>query len=122
MTDESWRFEPISAKSVDIPSFLNIESLPIIKEMFKIFGNNPFIKFHAEDFDQYPVIDSYLDEVESILKTVRRNNTTDVPQDANVISRHLIYRIKRGDDDSLILKVRIALTVTKTISRNDENG
>ena len=42
------------------------------------------------------------------MKTVRKVPIEKVPKNSNVIASHVIYKVKKNDDLSLIMKARIA--------------
>lgn len=75
--------------------------------MSKHFGNNSFMKFHAQGLEQYPLHNAYKKEEESFLKTVRRLHLSQVPCNRNIVSSRVLYTLKT-DDESFMLKARIA--------------
>ena len=72
------------------------------------FGNKPFIKDHAQCFEQYPLVNAYKLEEEIFLKTVGPVSNDKILPGSNVISSHTLYKVKQNDDGSLKLKARIA--------------
>lgn len=66
------------------------------------------MKYQAQGFDQFPMINAYQIEEENFLKTVKIVPISDVPDGANVIGSHVLYKVKKNDDESLKLKSRIA--------------
>lgn len=71
-------------------------------------GNRPFMLHHAQVFDQFAVVNAYVTEEAKFLQNVKRIPRSSLPKNANVVSSHTVYRIKMEDDDSLLLKARIA--------------
>ena len=79
-----------------------------LNRMFQFFGNKPFLKFQAQGFEQYILSAAYKKEEESFLKTVKIIPKESLPQDANIIRSHTLYKIKVSDDGTKKLKSRIA--------------
>lgn len=50
----------------------------------------------------------YEGEEHKYIVTVKRVQRRQLPRDANIVSSHVVYKIKVEDDDSLRLKARIA--------------
>lgn len=76
--------------------------------MLEYFGNKPFLRHHAQGFDQFPLVNAYKAEEETFLKTARPVPKDKIPPSSNIISSHTLYKVKMNDDGSLKLKARIA--------------
>lgn len=59
---------------VFIKNKLELESIKqnILKLMQLVFGNNPFYKFHAQKFNQFPTLSSYWKEKDKLIKTFEK--------------------------------------------------
>lgn len=76
--------------------------------MLEYFGNKQFMGYEATGFPQFALSNAYNYEEAEFTKTVECVSLTDVPENANVISSHVLYKININDDKSLKLKARIA--------------
>ena len=63
------------------------------------------MEFHAQELPTFP---TYKQEEDIFKKTVRMVHVSKVPSDANVITSHVIYKVKLNDDASLKIRARIA--------------
>ena len=111
MTTEKWNFtNAVSASSSVLSLGLHLTSTEseVLSSMVEKFGNKPFLKHHAQDFDQYPLINACKEEEGTFLKTVRPVPHNKIPPGSNIISSHTLYKLKQNDDGSLKLKARIA--------------
>lgn len=50
-----------------------------LQQLSEHFWNKPFLKFPAQSFEQYPLINAYDDEEKSFLKTVKICSRENVP-------------------------------------------
>lgn len=76
--------------------------------MLDMIGQKPFVFHHAQGFPQYVILNADQMEELELKKIFKCVPIFDVPTDANIISSHIVYKIKVEDDDSLHLKDRIA--------------
>lgn len=76
--------------------------------MMEMLGQRPFMNHRAQGFEQSAMIKAYENEEAKHIKTVQRIPRWKISRDANVVSSHVVYRIKVEDDDSLRLNARIA--------------
>ena len=111
ISNETWRFSDHdysvqNAVACAVELFSSEQS--DLKPMFEHFGNKPFLAYQAQGFPSYMLHNAYHEEEESFKRTVRVVARSTVPSNANVISSHVIYKIKVNDDESLKLKARIA--------------
>lgn len=79
-----------------------------LQRMYNFFGNKPFLRFQAQGFEQYVITSAYKQEEESFLKTVKLVPKEKVPENANIIRSHTLYKIKVNDDSTMKLTARIA--------------
>lgn len=96
MNNETWnKLESSSAEikmsqpQTDISSTENT----VLAKMKTHFGNKVFLRHHAQGFDQFPLTNAYRNEEESFLKTVKQVVKQYVPEKANIISSHTIYKV-----------------------------
>lgn len=66
------------------------------------------MRHEAQAFPSPVIIKSYNTEEQSFLKAVRRVALVTVPVDANIITSHVLYKVKIEEGGSLLLKDRIA--------------
>ena len=125
MSIEEWRFNDIAndndvnTESQNENSTLQsstVSHLPTLQRneksdlqsLFDHFGNRPFLTSHAQRFPQAAIINSYKREEEAFKRIVREVCRETVPSNANVISSHVLYKLKLNDDNTFKLKARIA--------------
>ena len=111
MSTEPWKLTTtVSANSCTTSSSISLvrTERDNLTSMLQNFGNKPFLKHEAQGFDQLLLSNSYKTEEESFMKTFRHVPIQYVPQYGNIISSHTLYKVKRNEDGSLLLKARIA--------------
>ena len=108
---ESWRFtngtqsvQTAFASTVELKSSEQHD----LTSMLKHFGNKPFLAHKAQGFPFHVLQKAYKAEEESFKKTVRVIDPSSVPAKENIISSHVLYKIKITDGEGLQLKARIA--------------
>lgn len=109
MSKENWRFS--SSAMLHAMSATNLvvsNEGEILNQLLEYFGNKPFLRYRAQGFPTFPLLNAYNSGEEDFKKTVKTVPIDEVPKDANVISSHVIYKVKVNDDKSLKLKARIA--------------
>ena len=75
---------------------------------FDQFGIKDFMLFQAQSLPAYVTQNAYDKEESSFKKIVKEIPLSEVPEGANVITSHVLYRVKICDDGSHIMKARIA--------------
>lgn len=111
ISDEVWRYESSNALNANASLFsrtLPSNGKAVVKELMAAFGNKPFLLHHAQGFEQFVLVNAYRRKEEQFFKTAKRVPRHLVPNGSNVISSHVLYRVKINDDSSLQLKARIA--------------
>lgn len=96
--------QSVSAQSSQLSS---IEPV-VLQEMLNYFGNKAFMGHQAQGFPQFALVNAYNAEETIFKKTVKPVHISEIPPDANIISSHVIYKVKMNDDKSLKLKAKIA--------------
>ena len=81
------------------------ENLLLYKDRFK---SKEFLRHHAQGLPSSVIENAYTAEEDSFLQNCERVHYSDVPANANVVSSHVIYKVKDLDDHSLHCKARIA--------------
>lgn len=66
------------------------------------------MRHHANVFDQAVKNTAYIKEQISFCEKVTQVARSDVPDDANIMNSHAIYKVKVNYDQSLALKASIA--------------
>lgn len=75
----------------------------MLKEIIEVFGNKPFLRNQAQAFEQIPLFMVYYIEKNEFEKNVKVVNRNKVPHDANIISIHVIFKVKLNDASTLRL-------------------
>lgn len=97
----------VDSVDLDLETVKDIEPMEL-KKMADYFGNKTFLKHQAQGFEQFVLHKAYDAEEAVFLKTVKIVPRGDVPNGANVINSHTVYKVKSNDDGSFKLKARIA--------------
>lgn len=111
LSNETWRFKPSqSSLNAALGNFCTLPSdeQRILKEIMDVFGNKPFMGHQAQGFEQFPIVNAYRKEEDEFTKNVEVVKRSSVPPGSNIISSHVIYKVKMNDDATLKLKARIA--------------
>lgn len=108
-SNETWRYASsaklcaLSVYSLQLPSTMQ----DVLQMIMKHFGNESFMKHRAQAFPQFCLAAVYETEQADPPKTVKLVPLWDVFSTANIISSHVLSKIKTNDDISLKLKARI---------------
>lgn len=89
-----------------------------LKTFLDYFGNRPFMKFEERTFSQYLFQIAYKNEENSFKKIVMEIPIQDVPDDANKINSHVLYKVNVNNDMSVKLKARIACHGNKELLKD----
>ena len=81
----------------------------LIKKYFEAFGHAEFMLHQAQGLPPFATRNAYEKEEKSFKKTVTTVTVSQVPKDANIVTSHVLYKVKKCDDASLTLKARIAV-------------
>lgn len=107
--DETWRFQDTLAASMDnFDKTLPNSEQHVLREMLSRTGNKSFMLHNAEGCEQFPFTCAYVAEEATPLRTVKRMPRKSVPASANIISSHVVNKIRFSNDQSLMLKASIA--------------
>ena len=90
-----------------IPGIASIHK-EALQNYFKTFAQKEFMLHQAEGLPPHPVWNAYHDEELKFLRTVREVPIDQVPKNSNIITSHVIYKIKENNVGSLKIKARIA--------------
>lgn len=109
MSKENWRFSSSAMlHEISATNLVVSNESEILNQLLDFFGNKPFLRYRAQGFPTFPLLNAYNSEEEDFKKTVKTVPIELVPKNANVISSHVTYKVKVNDDKSLKLKARIA--------------
>lgn len=108
ISDETWRYQSSLDAALGNFSALPSNEKQILKNIMDSFGNKPFVRHQAQGFEQFPILNAYRVEEEDFKKNVESVKRSCVPPGSNVISSHVIYKVKMNEDGSLKLKALIA--------------
>ena len=110
INEENWRFSRTTLSSATTHSLPRLPSSEqqTLQLLLDTFGNKPFMRHHAQGFDQACMDNAYAVEEDGFKKTVKLIPRDQVPANSNVINSHVIYKVKINDDQTLKLKDRIA--------------
>lgn len=90
----------------------------MIDEYYRVFGSNEFMLHHSQGLPWFATKNTYFEEEESFMKTVRKVHISSVPIGSNVLSSHVLYKVKTLNDGSRKIKARIAPHGNKDRDRN----
>ena len=65
-----------------------------LKEYFQNFAHKEFMLHQAQGLPPHPVWNAYNDEEVKFMKNVRKVPIEKVPKNSNVITSHVIYKVK----------------------------
>eukprot|EP00171_Calliarthron_tuberculosum_P022021 IDg22021t1 len=112
LQDEKWRFvaNPMSSNEVQLHSTKVLPSIESesIDLYYEVFRSKEFMLHQSQGLPSYVTQNAFEKEEKSFKKTVREVHVQNVPSNANVISSHVIYKVKILDDGSKLMKARIA--------------
>ncbi len=101
----TWRLISDNQSGLTEVSAVHKEAL---ETYFKTFGQKEFLLHHAEGLLSHPIWNAYHDEEINFMKIFRSVSIDKVPNSSNVITSHVIYKVKANDDGTLKMKARIA--------------
>ena len=112
LPDEVWRYSPnetiaASTAQLEIKDLVSSEQ-EVLKSYISEFGHKDFMRHQAQGLPCFPLLNAYENEESSFKKTVQAIHVSMIPENATVITSHVIYKVKRKDDGSLKMKARIA--------------
>lgn len=109
MQEEIWKYQEGNGSTM-ATSNLRITSneQDVLNSMQNIFGNKPFLKYQCQGFEMHPLYNAYKKEEEQFLNIGKVDPVESLPENANVVGSHTLYKLKSNDDKSLALKARIA--------------
>ena len=71
INDEDWKYQDFTSNTVAGNSLEIVSNeQDVIYEMQKLFCNKPFVRYHCQGFELYPLYNSYIKEEEQFLKIV----------------------------------------------------
>lgn len=112
MSNEVWRYSTdnsVTANLAQVPEKSLVSSeQDVLGSFVNFFGQKVFVQYQTQGLPMFSLQNAYKKEEESFKKTVQMVHVSKVPADANVITRHVIYKVKTNDDGSLKMKARIA--------------
>lgn len=103
--------ESVSAEEVQFSPGQDLRSTgkDLIQTYYKAFGNTEFMLHPAQGLPPFATQNAYDKEERSFKKIVKDVPVSRVPKNANIVSSHVLYKVKKCDDNSLTLKARIAV-------------
>ena len=107
LNDETWRYTDDPALHANAIELVSKEQSDL-RDYLKFFGHKDFMKSHAQGLPSYVMQRAYKREEAAFKKTVKCVPISEFPANANIISSHVIYKVKLKDDDDLDMNSRIA--------------
>lgn len=108
---------PMTTRS-DVHEAHEVELLPgtvltstassVLQSYQERFGSKEFMIHQASGLPSFLTSNAYMAEQENFLKTCDEVHVNKVPANSNIISSHVLYKIKLRDDKSYMCKARIA--------------
>lgn len=113
--------DPLSANEVLLTPGTELSSVEkeTVESYYDVFGSKEFLLHHAQGLPSHVTVNAYKKEEENFLKTVKKVYISNVPKDANIISSHVLYKVKILDDGSKLVKARIAPHGNKDSMKDD---
>ena len=112
LKNEIWKFTSDTALCSNYVQMKNqeVQSMEqsILQNYVKAFGHRDFMSYQAQGLEFFPLKNAYVKEEEVFKKTVRMVHKSKIPKYANIITSHVIYKVKINDDGSQKMKARIA--------------
>lgn len=94
---------------VDVPGCnLECSEQSLLADVAELFPKKPVPRHQLERFEQAAEVKTYKNEGEELCEHVSRIQVADICADANVIRGHIVSKLKRNREVSLMLKARIA--------------
>ncbi|CAN8065041.1 unnamed protein product [Agarophyton chilense] len=114
--DETWRGAPesgldaVNSNEIQLSPGMEITSheKDDVKLYFQEFQHKEFLANHAQGLPAYVIQNAYSKEVISFKRTIKEIHVSKIPCDANIISSHVLHKVKSLDDGLQIMKARIA--------------
>ena len=110
--NEMWKYtaaETLQSSNLNLaPNNLTSNEDEIPSSYVPVYGQKPFTKFQAQWLPLYSLINSYKSEEEPFTKTFELVHGSDMQKDSNIITSHVIYKVKSNDDGTFKMKARIA--------------
>lgn len=80
----------------------------VLTEYTNVFSQKPFMYYQAQGLPSFPLLNAYKEEKEDFKRTVKIVPIYKTPKNANVITSHVLYKVKTNDENSLKMKAGIA--------------
>lgn len=117
-SQETWLYSKNDTLSASVTE-LTSNSEETLSTFKNRFGFKDFLMYQAEGLPSYILWNAYNAKEEKFKQTVQEVHVTVVPKNANIITSHVIYKVKPNDDGSLKMKARIAPHGNKDKDRSD---
>lgn len=91
----------------------------VVEEMLGALGTKSFLIYHAQGFEQAPIIKAYQEEENRFGQTVGRASTSNVSADFNVITSNGVYKLQTKGEKPLSLKASIAPHLNEDSQRSE---
>jgi len=105
LSTETWK--AIETNQVSLKELKSL-SAEATEKYFNNFGYKTFLLHETQGLPGYVIDNAYSKQEESFMEQVRSVPIGKVPRNANVISSHVIYKVKLNDDGTKEIKARIA--------------
>lgn len=121
LNDGEENSNPVIANGIEVTTGMNLSSIEkeTIDKYFHVFGHKELMLHHAQGLPPFVTENAYKKEEDSFTKTVRKVPVRKIPVGCNVISSHVLYKVKVLDDGSKIVKARIAPHCNKDREREN---
>eukprot|EP00178_Gracilaria_changii_P016074 TRINITY_DN453_c0_g1_i1.p1 TRINITY_DN453_c0_g1~~TRINITY_DN453_c0_g1_i1.p1 ORF type:complete len:311 (-),score=40.62 TRINITY_DN453_c0_g1_i1:1250-2182(-) len=115
LQNEQWKFsstdcEQLSSNKGELLPGTELTSTDkeALKFYFDMFNTKEFLLYQAIGLPQFITQNAFATGEDNFKKIVREVHVSRVPANANIISSHVLYKVKIKDDNSLMMKARIA--------------
>lgn len=107
--EEIWKYQEGTDHSINSNNLrITSNEQEILRSMQTAFGNKSFLKYQCQGFELHPLYNAYQKEEEQFLDIIQVVPIELVPENANIVNSHVLYKLKSNDDKTIALKARIA--------------
>lgn len=108
MAKDNCRYPAISSNTIQAPLEMQSSEPNVLKQYLDVLGYKDFMLHQAQGLPDFPMHNTYSTQEEKFKSTVKEVYSKSIPESANVITSHVLYKIKANDDVALRMKARIA--------------
>jgi len=125
LKDEVWKLADstaiVNANKVDLLPGTELSSIEksVVDQYWNLFRSKEFLIWDAQGLPRFITHNAYRKEEDSFVETVKKVHVSDIPEGANIITSHVLYKVKLRDDGTKMIKARIAPHGNKDDMKDD---